>query len=232
MFLGEKWSQSGIHSAWLGRYKVTDACTVLSAPEGTTFMTADSTEWHRLLANVTGVLLRGEQRITTHELLTVHLGVSVTDQACRRLRRVMRDLGWQGPRRMRWGKDTLNGYWRDPTVGRRMIVHEQPMKTLTPEEGTLAAELQSVTQLGLQKIGQILRLPTDPHNGNVLRAQTMAAATAVNAQLRADETKMKQQQNEDVLQELIKRMKEEKAKLAELGIEPFGFKRAEHGGTP
>jgi acyl-CoA reductase-like NAD-dependent aldehyde dehydrogenase len=133
---------------------------------------------------------------------------------------------------MRWGKETLNGYWRNPTVGPPAIAHEQPMKTPTLEEGTLAAELQSVTQLGLQKIGQILRLPTDPHNGNVLRAQTTAAATAVNAQLRADETKMKQQQREDVLQELIKRMKEEKAKLAELGIEPFGFKRDEHGGTP
>ena len=130
---------------------------------------------------------------------------------------------------MRWGKDTVNGYWRDPTVGQPVIVHEQPIMTPTVEEGTLATELQSVTQLGLQKIGQILRLPTDPHNGNVLRAQTMAAATAVNAQLRADETKMKVQQREDVLQELIKRMKEEKAKLAELGIEPFGFERKKHG---
>ena len=63
----------------------------------------------------------------------------------------------------------------EPTVGRE----------------TLAQELEGVTRLGLQKIGQILRLPTDPHNGNVLRAQTTAAATAVNAQLRADETKMK-----------------------------------------
>jgi hypothetical protein len=71
-------------------------------------MTPDSTEWHRRLANVTGVIVRGEQRVTTHELLTEHLDVPVTDQACRRLRRVMRDLGWQGPRRMRWGDDTLN----------------------------------------------------------------------------------------------------------------------------
>jgi hypothetical protein len=180
-------------------------------------MTADPTDWHQHLAGVTGVLVRGEQRVTTHELLTVNLGVPVTDQACRRLRRVMRDLGWQGPRRMRWGKDTVNGYWRNPTVGPPAMVHEQPMETATPEEGTLAAELQSVTQLGLQKIGQILKLPTDPHNGNVLRAQTMAAATAVNAQLRADETKMKHHQREDVLRELIKRIKEEKAILAKEG---------------
>ena len=60
----------------------------------------------------------------------------------------------------------------------------------------------------------------------------MAAATAVNAQLRADETKMKHHQREDVLQELLRRIKEEKAQLAELGIEPFGFERVGRGGTP
>ena len=129
----------------------------------------------------------------------------------------MRELGWRGPRRMRWGKRTSNGYWRHPTVGRSLIVNEQPLKTPTLEEGMLAAELQSVTQLGLQKIGQILRLPTDPNNGNVLRAQTTAAATAVNAQLKADESKMKQVQREDVLQRLLEIMERERAKLEEIG---------------
>src|SRR5215471_13847234 len=66
-------------------------------------MTTDPANWHQVLACVTGALVRGEQRITTHELLAVHLGVPVTDQNGRRLRRVMHDLGWQGPRRMRWG---------------------------------------------------------------------------------------------------------------------------------
>ena len=58
--------------------------------------------WHQVLARVSGQLVHGEQRVATHELLTVHLGVPVTDAACRRLRRVMRDLGWCGPRLMRW----------------------------------------------------------------------------------------------------------------------------------
>jgi hypothetical protein len=149
------------------------------------YMTTDPTNWHQALACVTGALVRGEQRITTHELLTVHLGVPVTDQNGRRLRPVMHDLGWQGPRRMRWGKRTTNGYWRHPTAGLPAVVREDPAEA-SVEQNILATELEAVTRLGLQKLDHILRLPTDPGNGNILRAQTTAAATAVNAQLRAD----------------------------------------------
>ena len=46
-------------------------------------MANDPTDWHQVLACVTGQLVRGEQRVTTHELLTVYLGVPVTDRACR-----------------------------------------------------------------------------------------------------------------------------------------------------
>jgi hypothetical protein len=38
-------------------------------------MISDPTDWHQALARVSGQLVRGEQRVTTHELLTVHLGV-------------------------------------------------------------------------------------------------------------------------------------------------------------
>ena len=51
-------------------------------------MTSDLTDWHQALARVSGQLVRGEQRVTTHELFTVHLGVPITVPACRRLRRV------------------------------------------------------------------------------------------------------------------------------------------------
>ena len=155
-------------------------------------MTNDPTDWHEALARVSGHLVRGEQRVTTHELLTVHLGVSVTHRACRRLRRVMRELGWRGPRLMRWGKKTLKGYWRYPTVGLPVIVQEEPVvEVATTDRETLAPELERVTRLGLQKLEQIL-IPTDRGDGNLLRAQTAAAGLAVNAQLRADETRMKQ----------------------------------------
>jgi transposase len=46
-------------------------------------MTSDATDWHQALAGVSGQLVRGEQRVTTHELLTVHLGVPVTDRGLR-----------------------------------------------------------------------------------------------------------------------------------------------------
>src|SRR5262245_21991526 len=176
-------------------------------------MAGESTDWHKTLAQVSGTLVRGEQRITTNELLTVHLGVPVTDQACRRLRRVMRDLGWRGPRRMRWGGQVTNGYWRHPTLGAPAIVETKPLAEASPSQENFAQELEGVTRLGLQKIDQILRLPTDPHNGNVLRAQISAASTAVNAQLKADETRLKKLQSEDLLKKLIQRMEEEREKL-------------------
>jgi hypothetical protein len=179
-------------------------------------MTSDLTDWRQALARFSGHLVRGEQRVTTHELLTVHLGVPVTDRACRRLQRVMRDLGWRGPRLMRWGKQTLKGYWRHPTVVLPAIAREEPVaEATTAERETLAPELERVTLLGLQKLEQILRIPTDRGDGNLLRAQTAAAGLAVNAQLRADEAKMKQVRRGDMMERLIAMMAEERAKLAE-----------------
>jgi hypothetical protein len=177
-------------------------------------MSSDPTNWHQALACVIGALVSGEQRITTHELLTVHLGVPITDQNSRRLRRVMHDLGWRGPRRMRCGKRTMNGYWRHPTAGLPAVVREEPAEA-SVEQNILANELEAVTRLGLQKLDHILRLPTDPNNGNILRAQTTAAAAAVNAQLRADETKMKQVQKGDMLAKILEIMEVERVKLME-----------------
>ena len=124
-------------------------------------MTNDPTDWHQALASVSGRLVRGEQRVTTHELLTVHLGVPVTDRACRRLRRVMLELGWHGPRLMRWGKQTLKGYWRHPTAGLPAIVQEKPVaEVATAERETLAPELERVTLLRTAKAGADT---ADPH---------------------------------------------------------------------
>ena len=180
-------------------------------------MTNDPTDWHQALADVSGQLVRGEQRVSTHELLTVRLGIPVTDRACRRLRPVMRDLGWHGPRLMRWGKKTLKGYWRHPTVGLPAIVREEPVaEAATVERETLAPELERVTWLGLQKLEQILRLPTDRGDGNLLRAQTAAAGLAVNVQMHVDEAKMRQVPRRDIMERITVMMAEEEAKLAEL----------------
>ena len=179
-------------------------------------MTSDPTDWHQVLARVSGQLVCGEERVSTHELLTVHLGVPVTHHACRRLQRVMRDLGWHGPRLMRWGTKTLHGYWRHPTASLPVVVREEPAaEVATVERETLAPELEAVTRLALEKMTQILRIPTDRGDGNLLRAQTAAAGCAVNAQLRADEARLKQARGGDIMPKIIQMLKEEQAKLAE-----------------
>ena len=182
-------------------------------------MTTDHTDWHQVLARVTGAFVRGEQRVTTQELLAEHLGVSVTDRNCRRLRRVMHDLGWRGPKLMRWGEETTRGYWRHPTVGLPAIpacagMQEEPVLEIeNREEGSLASELERLTGLALQKLDQILRIPTDRGDGNLLRAQTAAAGITVNAQLRADETRLRHKPQGDVLERLLKTIEEERARI-------------------
>ena len=180
-------------------------------------MISDLTDWHQVLARVGGRLVRGEQRVSSFELLTVHLGVPVTDQACRRLRRVMRGLGWRGPRLMRWGRQTLKGYWRYPTVGLPAVVREEPMaEVAAAEPESLAPELAAATRLALEKVTQILKISTDRGDGNLLRAQTAAAGIAITTQLRVDEAKLKEVRSRDIMERLLAMMAEEKAKLAEL----------------
>jgi hypothetical protein len=116
---------------------------------------------------------------------------------------------------MRWGGKTLKGYWRHPTVGLPAIVQEEPMEVATADRETLAPELERVTLLGLQKLEQILRIPTDRGDGNLLRAQTAAAGLAVNVQMRVDEARLKQVRSRDIMERIIAMMKEEEAKLAE-----------------
>ena len=67
--------------------------------------------------------------------------------------------------------------------------------------------------MGLRKIKRLLRLPTDRADGNLLRAQVTAAGIAVNAQLRANEARLKAKASSDVLGRLLKIMAEEKKKL-------------------
>jgi hypothetical protein len=177
-------------------------------------------DWHQVLARVTGDLVRGEQRVLTQELFTKHLGVPMTDRACRRLSRVMRGLGWNGPRTMRMGKKTLHGYSRAPTADLPAmpafpaVQDEHAAEIATMGEGTLAPKLEKVTRLGLDKLEEILRFRTDRGDGNLLRAQTAAASTAIHAQLKADETRLRQKTQGDVLDRLLKAIADAKAKMA------------------
>jgi hypothetical protein len=192
-------------------------------------MTSDVSDWHQALAGVSGQLVRGEERVSTRQLCA-HLGIPVADGACRRLRRIMRELGWHGPRLMRWGKHTLKGYWRHPTVGLPAIVREEPVaEVATVDPETLAPQLEQLTRLALEKMTQILKIPTDRGDGNLLRAQTAAAGLAVNTQLRADQARMKQARGKDIMERIIAMMKEEQAKLAEMEAQMAEDERRKRG---
>ena len=90
----------------------------------------------------------------------------------------------------------------------------QTAEAAMPAQEILPRKLEAVTLLGLQKLEQILRIPTNHADGNLLRAQVTAAGAAIHAQVRVDETKMRQKQQGDVLERLLKVMAEEKKKRA------------------
>ena len=173
-------------------------------------MTGNPADWDQILAGVTGTLMNGEERISTHDLLTQHLGVAITDRAARRLRRVMRRLGWR-PRKLRFGAETRNGYCRKP--GQTATTAIRPLRTAVPQSDNLAAELAVVAELGLQNLRDILSAPIDHEDGPLLRAKNAAAQTALNAQLRADENQLRQRQSDDVFKKLLEIIAQEEKHL-------------------
>jgi len=129
---------------------------------------------------------------------------------------VMRRLGWTGPRAMRIPAENghaagSSGYWRLPS---RL---PQPDANVEGDvEGPrddLPRELEEVTRLGLKKLARVLRVPLDITDGNLVRSQVTAAIGAVNAQLRADEQRLKAKVSTDVLERLLKLMAEERKRM-------------------
>ena len=107
----------------------------------------------------------------------------------------------------------------DEPISADAQIGSPPALVQTAEAATLAQDvlprkLEAVTLLGLQKLEQILRIPTNHADGTLLRAQVTAAGAAIHAQVRVDETKMRQKQQGDVLERLLKVMAEEKKKRA------------------
>jgi hypothetical protein len=184
-------------------------------------------EWRNILGSVTGHLVAGEMRVATHELVSL-VGAANRVDTWNRLKAVMNGLGWSGPKAMRISGGILaKGYCRPAAnESAEQVPAEQPPapaapaviadrsvpaakdKQTSPEE--LAKKLESVCGLSLDKIEEILRLPTDADNGNILRAQTAVAGHAIQAQLRADETRLKVKRSSDVFDRLLKIIRQEK----------------------
>jgi hypothetical protein len=72
----------------------------------------------------------------------------------------------------------------------------------------LAGKLSVLTEAAIDRLSLILALELDVENGSLLRAQTMAAAVAINAQLRADALSLRAIRADKALDRLLEMMRE------------------------
>ena len=165
-----------------------------------------NTDWYQTLNRVRGAVIHGEERITTHEL--------------RRLKRIMRRLGWRA-RKIRLGRETRNGYCRK--VATAPIIPQSPglppgaradEAPLAGHPGDMAAELEAVAQLGLKNLRDILTAPLDFEDTSLVRAKNAAANTVLSTQVKVDENRLRSAAV-DKLPELLEILREEQVKLAE-----------------
>jgi hypothetical protein len=177
-------------------------------------------QWDDVLSRVMGTVYRGTERVSSNALLSaLEVGPDpVTRQkVAKRLRSSMRRLGWTGPRAMRIPAENghaagSSGYWRLPSRPPQPDVNvDSDVDGLADD---LPAALEQVTRLGLKKLERVLRVPLDPTDGNLVRSQVTAAIGAINAQLRADEQRLKRKAQGDVLERLIKIIEKQKKLLS------------------
>ena len=158
-------------------------------------------DWYQTLNRISGAVIHEEERITTHEL--------------RRLKRIMRRLGWRA-RKIRLGRETRNGYCRKVLAAAPIISQSPglPLGARADEApGDMAAELESVAQLGLKNLRDILTLPLDVEDAPLLRAKNAAANTVLGTQVKVDENRLRAGVV-DRLPELLEILREEEIKYA------------------
>jgi hypothetical protein len=99
----------------------------------------------------------------------------------------------------------------------------------------LANKLERVASTALDKLDEVLAIPlpdpSDPTFGNLSRAQTAAANTAIGAQLRVDDTRLRNRQA-DVMPRLLEILEREARKLTALDEKVLQVEQAsrERGG--
>jgi hypothetical protein len=89
-----------------------------------------------------------------------------------------------------------------------------PAPVEAPDINPLARKLDAVTERALDKLDELLTLPTDTQDGHRTRAQTSAANTVISAQVRVDESRLRARGQVDLLPKILEMIKEEKAALA------------------
>ena len=90
------------------------------------------------------------------------------------------------------------------------------------DENDLARKLDIVTGHAIDKLDELLTLPVNIENGNLVRGQVAAATAALNTAAKVDELRLRQRANPDILPKIIQMMREEKERLLALGetLEP------------
>jgi hypothetical protein len=194
----------------------------------------EADQWDRVLANVKGTIVRGTERVSCHrllDLLNVEADPAVRARVAKWTVSPMRALGWEGPCAMRIpgedGHGSRNGYWRSMSPRRQAAVHVEgdvEVEVDADQGDDLAERLEAVTRQGLRKLSQILWAPLDVTDASLTRSQVTAAGVAINAQLRADEQRLKAKVQGDVLGRLLAIIEEERRRRE---LEGAGEKAAE-----
>jgi hypothetical protein len=189
-------------------------------------------QWDEVINRLTGTLYRGTERISSAAILNAlgvppceHLtglprGEILNDPALKVRTRIgklvasrMRNMGWTGPKVMRLDANRSGqGYWRIPSAFPR-VAPEVADDLRDTDADALPEQLETVCRLGLREIRRILRLPLDEGNAGLLRAKVTAGVAAINAQLRADESRMRTRATSDVLDRLEKLIREQRKLL-------------------
>jgi hypothetical protein len=92
--------------------------------------------------------------------------------------------------------------------------------TIDPDDpNKLAAMLDEVTTRALSKLAEILELPVNSENGNVMRALSAGINTALTTQAKIDELKLRQRTTTDIMPRLIELMEQEREKMRRLQLE-------------
>lgn len=168
--------------------------------------------WESILADTSGTTFRGIERVASAMLfgrLGIPDDIGARQQAGRRVKPIMQRLGWHGPKKMRVIEHDrthtgIAGYWRYPRkLGAAIAPVDFDGDNASPLSEELPDALEHVTRLGLAKLARVLRAPSDLNDASLTRAQVTAAGIAVNAQLRADEQRLRAKVTGDVLGRLL-----------------------------
>jgi hypothetical protein len=86
-------------------------------------------------------------------------------------------------------------------------------------EPELSEHLEQVTRKGLRKLSRVLMFPSDLKDGTLTRNQVTAAGIAINAQLRADEQRLRAKVSGDVLGKLLAEIERVRKEREKEGVE-------------